>query len=193
MLRNSIPVRTAAEPKNSYRLYREQLKTDFNNRCGYCDAPDDVLWARGPYHIDHFAPHSKFSDLKETYGNLVYACPFCNRAKSDKWHGECADTPNDGCIGFVDPCSHEYDQHLSRSTEGKIVAVSALGEHIRNELKLKLSRHQMAWQSEAFLKLRDRIDALLEVIPEEDVNEVRLLRKFKELTKHYEQSKRAAL
>ena len=193
MLRLSIPVRSDVDSRNSYQQYRAELKADFNHRCGYCDAHDDVVWARGHYHIDHFAPHSQFPLLKESYENLVYSCPFCNRAKSNKWHGNDATVHNDGIRGFVDPCSNEYDQHLTRSDDGKIIALTNLGRYLLVELKLQLARHQMAWQSEALLKLRDRVSALLDDPRLEGDQRMVLLEEFRELTNSYEHSKRAAL
>lgn len=193
MLRSKIPIRSVVEKKNSYTLYRASLKADFNDRCGYCNANDDVIWARGHYHIDHFAPHSKFPELKETYENLVYSCPFCNRAKSSKWHGDDAAVHNDGTRGFVDPCSEDYDLHLERSADGRILAVTDLGKHIVHELKLQLARHQMAWQSEAFLNLRNRVDALLKDGRLAGDQRSALLEEFWELTNRYEDAKRAAL
>lgn len=193
MLRRQKPARSDVEPKGSYRQYRDQLEADFNSRCGYCDAHNDVLWARGHYHIDHFAPHSLFPELKETYTNLVYACPFCNRAKSNKWHGNNSEVHNDGVKGFIDPCENEYDEHLSRTEDGKIVPRTLLGEHIAEELKLRLARHQMSWQSEALLSLRDRVDTLLDDPRLEGGSQQRLLREFRELTNAYEQAKRSAL
>lgn len=193
MLRINVPLRSQVEPKNRYQLYRVELKADFNDRCGYCDAHDDVLWARGHYHIDHFAPHSRFPELKETYENLVYSCPFCNRAKSNKWLGNDAQVHNDGVRGFVDPCSADLDQHLSRSNDGRIIAMTDLGRYVMSELKLQLARHQMSWQSEAFLKLRDRVNALLDDPRLVGDRRLVLLEEFRELTNSYERSKRAAL
>jgi uncharacterized protein (TIGR02646 family) len=193
LLRLSIPVRSAVEQKNRYQQYRTELKADFNSRCGYCDAHDDVIWARGHYHIDHFAPHSLFPVLKQTYENLVYSCPFCNRAKSSKWHGNDAAVHNDGSRGFVDPCTEDYDQHVSRTDDGRIIALTELGRYVVIELKLQLARHQMAWQSEVFLKLRDRVNALLDDPRLEGDQRLALLEEFRELTHSYEHSKRAAL
>lgn len=193
MLRKVVPSRSIVEKKKSYSQYRGQLKADFNHRCGYCDAHDDVVWARGNYHIDHFAPHSLFPELKETYENLVYACPFCNRAKSNKWHGDDPSVHNDGSKGFIDPCSTMYDEHLTRTSEGKIEAVTKLGEYVVTELKLNLVRHQMSWQSEMFLKLRDRVNNLLDDPRLAGDQRCALLEEFRELTNTYEHAKRAAL
>jgi uncharacterized protein (TIGR02646 family) len=193
LLRLKIPTRSEVEAKKSYKLYRKELAADFNRRCGYCDAHDDILWARGSYHIDHFAPHSKFPELKETYSNLVYSCPFCNRAKSSKWFSDSADEHNDGEKGFIDPCSTDYDKHLSRLEDGRIVPTTDLGRHLMLELKLQLVRHRMAWQSEAFHRLRERVDLLLDNPLLKDTQQMALLKEFRELTKLYEYSKRAAL
>jgi uncharacterized protein (TIGR02646 family) len=192
MLRKVVPRRSAVAKQAVYTAYRASLTADFNSRCGYCDASDDPEWGRGRYHIDHFAPHSKFPDLKEEYSNLVYACPWCNRAKSNKWIGATHDVHNDGASGFIDPCTNDYDDHVMRHTDGQIRAVTVLGAYIIRELKLHLMRHQLTWQSEAFLSLRNRIDELIDNPEVPKDRRMELLEQFRELTKSYDSTRRAA-
>jgi uncharacterized protein (TIGR02646 family) len=81
----SKPTRTCAESYSNYRSFKKHLENDFNNRCGYCDDPDSYYGQEISYHIDHFKPKSEFPELEVEYKNLVYSCPYCNRAKSNKW------------------------------------------------------------------------------------------------------------
>ena len=144
--RVAAPKRSKPSHSKSYRAYKPQLRENFRKRCGYCDGPDAYVGGQGGSHIDHFAPKTKFPDLENSYENLVYACPFCNRAKSDKWLGNDAAVPNDGESGFVDPCGPELDQHLRRSTQGRIVGRTRLGQYLVDNLNLRLARHQFIWQ-----------------------------------------------
>ena len=67
-LREKTPVRTnEVEHQADYHAYREQLKVDFNCRCGYCDDRDVPRSAS--FEIDHFIPQ-KIDNTKETdYNN----------------------------------------------------------------------------------------------------------------------------
>ena len=127
---------------------KKRLMNDFNHKCAYCDDFDRYCGGPGHYHVDHFAPKQKFNHLKYEYSNMLYSCPFCNRAKSDKWVGR---NEHENVInekGFIDPCTTEYELHLHRNDDGSIVAKTNLGEYMRNELKLYLVRHQINYMIE---------------------------------------------
>ncbi|KAA3502766.1 hypothetical protein DXM27_07320 [Rhizobium rhizogenes] len=186
MLRASIPSRSNPAQKKDYRLYKTELRADFGSRCGYCDTPDIFLGGRSVYHIDHFAPHSKFPHRKETYSNLIYACAFCNRSKSDKWVGNDPDIPNDGVIGFVDPCSSTYESHLDRDASGRFVSSTGVGAYMIAELKLSLVRHQHVWQSQRIKELRERLRVVKIAVGPKNEHYTALLEKIDELTQAYE-------
>lgn len=145
-LRRDVPTRSNPAQSERYAAYKAQLRQDFRKRCGYCDDPDAYVGGRAGSHIDHFAPKSKFPSLGNSYENLVYACPFCNRAKSNKWVGDDPTVPNDGVSGFVDPCDPELDGHLGRGPQGAIVGLTPLGRYLVDNLNLRLARHQYIWQ-----------------------------------------------
>ena len=145
-LREGIPVRSTPNASARYRAYKSVLRKDFRSRCGYCDDPDTYVGGESGSHIDHFAPKSKFPHLENIYENLVYACPFCNRAKSDKWVGDDPTVPNDGINGFVDPCSPGLDNHLARNQRGVIIGLTPVGLYLVDNLNLRLARHQYIWQ-----------------------------------------------
>ena len=114
-----MPTRTAVEMRTRYQLYRADLKRDFHGACGYC-GDEDVRVDAVVFHIDHFAPKSRFPDLAVSYSNLVYACRYCNVSKSDHWIGKDAAVHHDGKRGFIDPCSEDYEKHLERQASGRI-------------------------------------------------------------------------
>jgi hypothetical protein len=186
MLRTSVPKRSNPAQRENYRHYKEELRVDFGCRCGYCDTPDLFLGGRSVYHIDHFAPHSRFPDRKVIYANLVYACAFCNRSKSNKWIGDNPDVSNDGMRGFVDPCDVNYDTHLDRGADGRFVAMTSVGTYMITELKLSLVRHQHVWQSKRIKELRDRLRAVKAGVGPEHGHYTALLEKIDELTQAYE-------
>ncbi|QHG74440.1 HNH endonuclease [Ensifer adhaerens] len=186
MARYRVPVRSSPAAQTNYRLYKADLRADFGQQCGYCSTPDAFLGGRSVYHIDHFAPHSKFPLLKLVYGNLVYACAFCNRSKSDKWIGTVATVSHDGTSGFVDPCTTEYDVHLDRDRSGRFVGLSSVGTYMVKNLRLDLLRHQHVWQCIKIKELRERLRAIKGKI--EDVRgRAELLETIDSLTQAYEQ------
>lgn len=135
------PNRTCIKAYASYTSFKPYIREDFNKRCGYCDGLDLFHGGVRGYQIDHFKPHSikKFNYLKEEYSNLVYSCPFCNRAKSNKWEDS---------KGFIDPCETEYDSHLSRNNKGQIIFKTEQGKYIHTNLNFHLKRHELLWMIE---------------------------------------------
>ena len=144
------PVRTCTKTYASYTSFKPYIREDFNKRCGYCDDLDVYHGGSRGYQIDHFKPHSiaRFSALKEEYSNLVYSCPFCNRAKSNKWE----DTD-----GFIDPCDEEYDEHLKRNDRGQIIATTNRGQYIHKNLNFHLKRHELLWMIEKIIQQKEKL------------------------------------
>ncbi|MDE2759482.1 MAG: HNH endonuclease [Paracoccaceae bacterium] len=193
MLREQVPQRRDVAERTDYREYRGDLEIDFNNRCGYCD-DSSALVDPITFHIDHFAPKSNFPELKTSYINLVYSCRFCNVSKSNKWIGNDPAVSNNGQRGFVDPCNQDYDNHLKRSPEGRIVPKTELGIYMFLNLKLYLRRHECLWVARKLIGLREEVDRLIERIEERieqgesfwDGEYLLLLRSFKKLTHEYD-------
>ncbi|MEI1248247.1 HNH endonuclease [Rhizobium aouanii] len=185
MARTRIPVRSTPAPQTNYRLYKTDLRTDFERQCGYCSTPDYILGGRSVYHIDHFAPHSRFPTLKLVYGNLVYACAYCNRSKSNKWIGTIATVSHDDTQGFVDPCSPDFDLHIDRDQAGRFVSRTAVGSYMIENLRLDLLRHQHVWQCLKLTELRERLRSIKEKVG--DVRDrLELLEAIDVLTQAYE-------
>lgn len=121
------------------------LINDFEHRCAYCDDLDKYGGGSKVYHVEHFAPKEKFPELKFQYDNLLYACPFCNISKSNKWPSDSSTVAVVGNKGFIDPCTYEYEKHLGRHTSGEIYYKTALGKYMFYEMKLYLQRHQLIY------------------------------------------------
>ncbi|WP_182914281.1 HNH endonuclease [Paenibacillus sp. 1011MAR3C5] len=161
-LRDRLPVRSFTRQYSSYRSYKPYLSEDFNNRCGYCDDFDGWVGGERTYHIDHFAPKSKFSSLENEYSNLVYACPFCNRFKSNDWPSDDHTVSFIDNKGYIDPCDERYEAHFYRDTYGNIRPNNELAEYMRKKLQLFLSRHRIIWNLTRIKIELDRIKPLLD-------------------------------
>lgn len=164
MLRRSIPKRTCSKQYKNYGSFKTFLRTDFNNRCGYCDITDHIVGGKTVFQIDHFAP-KKFDALVNKYSNLVYSCPSCNRAKWNDWPMPNSSPSNDGTMGYVDPCDAEYSSHLVREDCGRILAKTEVGDYMRKQLKLYLLKHRYLWMQDV---LFDQISKIKKVLREAD-------------------------
>lgn len=157
-----IPVKSATGIRwKSMPANKKHLSKDFNHRCCYCGDKDEFQERYRNYQVEHFAPKSIFPFLKYNYDNLLYCCPYCNRAKSNKWPSS---TPALNVVndqGFVNPCNEEYYTHVARKSNGKIIPLTALGRYMYNEIKLYLNIHEYSYNMEKFTMLSDRIEALL--------------------------------
>ncbi|SMN14781.1 hypothetical protein CRYPA_721 [uncultured Candidatus Thioglobus sp.] len=160
------PIRTCNKSYSQYKSFKRYLRDDFNRRCGYCDGSDIHYGQKINYHIDHFKPKSKFPNLETEYSNLIYSCPYCNNAKSDKW---------EDVDGFIDPCNDEYDNHLQRDNKGQIKATTRQGKYIVNNLKLYLKRHELIWS----LSILEKQKQQLNQIDANDSNELEILKQFR--------------
>jgi len=146
-LREKTPVhKTDIAHKEDYHAYREQLASDFNHRCGYCDDRDVPRVAS--FEIDHFVPQTVDSSKVTDYANLVYACKSCNNAKRAKWPTRDKDIPNNGKVGWIDPCSKDYEDQFERLEDGKIHPLTELGTWMYDNLKLWKKQHEILWNSE---------------------------------------------
>lgn len=147
---------TNIKRRSRYGNYKDDLVRDFHHCCGYCDDSDLYIGGKRFYQIDHFAPKSLFAELENEYSNLVYSCPFCNRAKSNKWLGTTSTENIVDNKGFINPHDPDYGNHLKRDNDGKIIPLDTIGEYMYNELNLGLVRHQIIYKLDIiFKKLED--------------------------------------
>ena len=142
-MRKTVPIRSyegvvAKTNKDNKAL----LMSDFNCRCGYCDDHHRFVGGVVFYHLDHFAPKSKFENDKWNYENMVYSCPYCNISKSNKWVSDSIKMPIVDGKGFVDPCNVLYSDNFKRSNDGTIVGITDVGRYMVKELRLDLALHR---------------------------------------------------
>lgn len=128
-----------------YRDGREWLEQDFYNLCGYCGKDGSVMHQK--FHLDHFVPKSMDKDREKDYYNLVLACSRCNLSKSDKWPtGDVARSHN-GDVGFGDPATPEFDEHLERNEKGYVVGKTPVGNSMCEMLHLDIRRTDLYWNA----------------------------------------------
>ena len=146
---------------SKYHYHKENLRIDFGYKCGYCN--DHEIWRNSFYEIDHFIPKAYLSDKEKTeYWNLVYSCRFCNNSKRAKWPTNDRSIHNNGSVGFIDPCSIEYDEQFERDDFGRIIPTKELGKWMFENLNLGLKRHAIIWQ---LVKLDETIDLVENLFP----------------------------
>lgn len=147
--------------------HREDLRMDFQNRCGYCNDID--TWRFNWFEIDHFVPHKHLKMINDTdYSNLVYSCRSCNNAKRAKWPSKDETVHNDGKEGFVDPCNDDYDKQFDRLDSGRIVYKTDIGKWMYNEMKLYKPQHEIIWNIEQLHMLIKEIRVIVADFPNEN-------------------------
>lgn len=176
MPRFIVPARSPNQPaRANYRAHKPQLRLDFLQCCGYCGDEDRFYGGLPGYQIDHFAPHSLFPTLLTAYANLVYACPYCNRGKSNTWIGSNADVSHNDQEGFVDPCLTDFDDHIDRDAEGNFTALTPVGAYMIKHLRLYLARHRYIWTIRKLQDCADRAERIRHLIDKSDAEYVPLL------------------
>lgn len=164
-LHDVIPKRSDnVDAKPDYKLYKDDLKKDFNGGCGYCG--DDCIHFEP--HIDHFRPQHPqnvndkdlmkcFLALRNSYENLVFTCPFCNRKKGNKWPTGSFDESCMNDQGFIDPCDIEYSKQFARRGDGRIYPKTQVGSYMFKELGLGFFRHQLLWLLSRTKRMKRRL------------------------------------
>lgn len=155
-----IKRRAGVKARSTHTGFKKILQEDFEYICGYC-GKDSRLF-KEDYQIDHFIPKSIHKDGKGDYYNLVYSCRKCNRNKWDKWPTEDISKSHDGNVGFVDPVLPEFDVHLKRDENGKIISSTKLGMYIVTELKLDLRRTDEVWAIMRLAKKKERLEKIID-------------------------------
>jgi uncharacterized protein (TIGR02646 family) len=165
-IREKVPIRrTNPVKKSKYGEYFDQLREDFNNRCGYCDSFD--IRRNNDFEIDHFIPQRVFSKLKPNdYHNLVYSCKSCNRSKSGKWPSNDENINTRDGKGFIDPCDAKFDTHFSRYNNGEIDWESDLGKWMYIELSFYNPKHSIIWKLEKLRKAIEEAKKMAEKDPD---------------------------
>lgn len=189
-IRKHSPKRTCTKTFKDYRSFKPYLREDFQKRCGYCNDLDLINGGKRGFHIDHFRPQKPYKHLELEYKNLIYACPYCNIAKSNDWPSGDEHQPILDGKGYIDPCDLSYSDHFERFDNGRIRPTSQVGQYMFKRLKLGLRRHQLAWASEQLEFLIDELGVEIDNNILESELHIKLLKHHFELTKAYREYKR---
>lgn len=136
-----------------YSDWKVQISEECFKQCVYCTISEANWGGLDHYHIDHFRPKSKpiFAHLENDICNLFYACPICNRFKSDDW-------PNDPDLtlpSYPDPSITDYSSIFSFDHSSfKLKGENISAKYLIN--RLYLNRAQLIYERrEVYLGERD--------------------------------------
>ncbi len=166
-LRERIPKRRS-NPRlvSRYSEYKDDLREDFNCRCGYCDDEDKWMGGKGFFQIDQFVPRKHLKTISDKeYSNLIYSCFFCNNSKRSDWPTNDENMHNNGREGYIDVCLSEYDAQFYRDSGGEIFPNTDIGEYMHRKLKLFLRRHAVIWN---LGRLNNQILEIGKILDEEE-------------------------
>jgi len=97
------------------RQLRERIREQARNRCGYCLAPQELLY--GPLEIEHLLPRSLGGTTNEE--NLWMACRVCNGYKGDQVSS--ADPETGLIVALFNPRRQLWTNHFEWSSDGALV------------------------------------------------------------------------
>ena len=101
---------------------RARLRLHFRNRCAYCLAPQNLIYA--PLELEHILPKVKGGDSDET--NLCLSCPTCNSYKAAQT--EAVDPLTGSSVPLFNPRHDRWADHFSWSNDGiQVVGLTAGG------------------------------------------------------------------
>ena len=126
-----------------YTDWKEQIAKECNFECVYCNIHENHWGGIDHYHIDHFRPKSipKFAKLENDILNLFYACPICNRFKSNDWPAD----PDLNKVSYADPSQTDYNTIF----EFDKVKSTLIGKHVASKYmieRLYLNRPQLVYE-----------------------------------------------
>ncbi len=142
--------------ENDYHKYKDDLRQDFQCTCGYC-GKHEMISHKG-MEPDHFVPDRIDPSRKTDYTNLVYSCFTCNRKKLGKWPTEDKLLSHDGAIGFVDPATDEYDDHVGRAANGEIIHLTSVGKYMCDvAFRYDIRPTKEVWQASRLFEMKDEL------------------------------------
>jgi hypothetical protein len=136
--------------RRNYQAYKPFLREDFEYRCVYCDVHENELGGPRIYTVEHFKPKSIFTELETTYTNLLYGCAICNTYKGNDWPSN--DPLADG-KGYIDPCDHDYADHIALSPESKFEGQTDVGRymikrmHLNRPQLITVRKDRLKWET----------------------------------------------
>lgn len=135
----------AKQPKiGTYPDWKEQIAEECYYQCIYCSINESQFGGIDHFHIEHYKPKSiaRFKSLENDILNLFYACPICNRFKSNDWPNDSIDL---NLICYPDPSQYDYSTLFSLDKKtfklsGKYISSSYITQ------RLFLNRAQLIYE-----------------------------------------------
>ena len=163
-----IPKDKAKQPPGKdYTAWKEIIAEECYHQCVYCSIHETPWGGIDNFHIEHYKPKKKFAQLALDICNLFYACPICNRFKSDDWPGD--PLPDLSNPSYPNPSEHDFKDYFDydRQTSllsGKNVAANYVLErlYLNRPQLINERREYILSQQEDQLRheLRDFIDKI---------------------------------
>lgn len=128
----------------TYHDWKEQIAEECYYQCIYCSINESQFGGIDHYHIEHYKPKSikRFKSLENDILNLFYACPICNRFKSDDWPNDA--TSLDICC-YPDPSVYNYNTLFTLDLKTyKLSGNNMSGNYITE--RLFLNRAQLIYE-----------------------------------------------
>ena len=104
---------------------RERLRQLYQFRCGYCGTSEVDVGAE--LEVDHYHPRSKGGS--DTFSNLVYCCPACNRFKGNYWNPS---SPR----RVLHPRRDNPSEHFREGEDGSLIPLTETGRFHLERLQL---------------------------------------------------------
>ena len=134
-----------------WHQWKEAIAEHCGGVCIYCAIPEGRFGGIRNFHIEHFRPKSKFSDLEDDITNLYLACAICNVLKSDDWPGE--PTPDHSLPVYPDPGATNYNTLFVVSPQSYEVSANTLAGKYLIE-RILLNRAQLILERRLATMLR---------------------------------------
>ena len=136
---------------NDYSAWKEIIAAECYHQCVYCSIHEIPWGGIDNFHIEHYRPKSKFAELALDICNLFYACPICNRFKSDDWPGE--PLPDLSTPSYPNPSEHDFTEHFDYDTSTSLLSGRNVAANYVLQ-RLYLNRPQLIYERrEAVLSL----------------------------------------
>lgn len=140
---------------------REQVRQRAGFACEFCGVSEANVG--GLLTIDHFQPQSR--EGSDSLEHLIYACASCNQYKQDYWPNGESDPK------LWNPRKELASVHFVELDDGRVVAISAIGEFTIRRLRLnrtplveyRTRRRQRMEQTRLLQRYRDLVSLLAQV------------------------------
>lgn len=107
---------------------RDMVRQRANSQCEYCRISEHDSAAATVFETEHIVPKADFSDddpRLDDPDNLAWACPSCNRHKSNR--SQAPDPATDSSTPLFNPRTDSWLAHFSARSSGHIVGLTPSG------------------------------------------------------------------